>query len=123
MLKVLATEISARRGAGRVIAVSLVTLVCAVAIGACGSSSSTSSSNIPAEKTKLNTAHVARAIELSVLHQRHVNANVICPRSIPQEKGRHFVCIATVSAGKKPTTTPFAVTEQNDKGYVTYKGE
>lgn len=112
-----------RSGVRAVTAVLVPVIICALAIGACGSSSSTTSGNIPAEKIKLNTAHVAHAIEQSVLQQRHVHASVLCPKSVPQEKGHHFVCVATVTTGKKPTSTPFAVIVQNDKGYVTYKGE
>ncbi len=98
-----------------------VALVLAFAIStmlaACGSSTSSSSST--AAKVNLNTPHIELAIEKSILSQRHVHARVICPKIVPQEKGRNFTCIATV--GKN--TTPFAVTQQNNKGYVTYQAK
>jgi hypothetical protein len=92
-------------------------LMSAVAIGACGSSTSSSSST--SAKTNLNTPHIERAIELSIFSQRHVHAKVVCPKVVPQQKGHNFTCIATV--GK--TTTPFAVVQQNNGGYVTYHAE
>ncbi len=110
---------SLRRGrALRGVAAILLGLAIAVAFAACGSSS-TSSSSSTAAKVNLNTRHVERAIELSILKQRHVHAKVVCPRIVPQEKGHNFTCIATV--GKN--TTPFAVTQQNNSGYVTYQAK
>jgi hypothetical protein len=95
----------------------VVALATAATIGACGSSMSSSSST--AAKTDLNTLHIQRAIEQSILAQRHVHAKVVCPKVVPQEKGHNFTCIATV--GK--TTTPFAVIQRNDGGYVTYQAK
>lgn len=92
-------------------------LATAAIISSCGSSSSSSSST--SAKTNLNTPHVERAIERSILSERHVHARVVCPKVVPQEKGRNFTCIATV--GK--TTTPFAVVQQNNGGYVTYQAK
>jgi hypothetical protein len=93
-------------------------LALAAILGACGSSSSSSSSSTSA-KTNLNTLHVERAIRQSILNERHVHAKVVCPRVVPQEKGHNFTCIATV--GKN--TTPFAVVQQNNGGYVTYQAK
>ena len=76
--------------------------------------------------TNLNTARVAKSIEASVLSERHLTVKVICPTAVPQETGRTFICTATGHSTTKPstvTTTPFTVTIQNNKGYVTYKGE
>lgn len=89
-----------------------------MAMSACGSSTSSSSSSTSA-KTNLNTPHVERAIAQSILHERHVHATVVCPKAVPQEKGHNFTCIARV--GK--TTTPFAVVQQNNGGYVTYHAQ
>lgn len=110
--------VRARRGA----AVALTMLGCAGVIGACGSSDSSSSST-SARTIDLNTRHVAHAIEQSILIQRHVHAAVSCPAAIVQEKGKSFVCIATTHNGKGTSRTPFAVTQQNDRGYVTYRAE
>ncbi|MGA8363796.1 MAG: hypothetical protein WB709_04680 [Solirubrobacteraceae bacterium] len=101
------------RGATAVV----MALATAAIISSCGSSSSSSSST--AAKTNLNTPHVERAIERSILSERHVHATVICPKVVPQEKGHNFTCIARV--GKK--TTPFTVVQQNNSGYVTYQAK
>jgi hypothetical protein len=99
----------------------LATLVGAALLSACGSSSSSSSSaaKSQAPTTNLNTGHVALAIKQSIFSDRHIHAKVFCPKVVPQEKGRNFACIATT--GK--TKTPFAVTQTNDHGYVTYHAE
>jgi hypothetical protein len=113
------TVIEARRGA----IVAITALACAALLSACGSSSSSTSST-PA--TNLNTARVAQSIEQSVLTERHLHVTVTCPAAVPQEAGRTFVCTAVAHTTTKPpkvTKTPFTVTIQNDKGYVTYKGE
>jgi hypothetical protein len=102
------------RGSAAVVAA----LATVATLGACGSST-TSSSSSTAARTNLNTPHVERAIEQSILSERHVHAKVICPRVVPQQKGHDFTCIATV--GKTPT--PFAVVQQNNGGYVTYHAQ
>jgi len=94
----------------------------ALMLSACGSNSKSSSSG----KTKLDTARVARSIEQSIVTQRHLRAKVVCPTSVPQEKGRKFECVATTETVKRPVKvgkTPFVVTVQNANGYVTYEGK
>jgi hypothetical protein len=111
--------VSPRRGAS----VAATALACAVLVSACGSSSSNGSG---AATTNLNTAHVAVAIEQTVLEKRHLHSKVVCPASVPQEAGRTFECIASITAAKAPhavTSTPFLVTIQNSRGYVTYVGK
>jgi Domain of unknown function (DUF4333) len=106
----------ARRGPTAVI----VALAAAALISACGSASpSATTAEKPIPKAILNTKRIAGSIEQSILSERHIHAKVSCPAVVPQEKGRTFACIATV--GK--TKTPFTVEQQNDRGYVTYKGE
>ena len=110
-------------GASRVAGGSLAVLACAGLLAACGSSNSNSSGSA---KTKLNTARVARSIEQSILTQRHLRSRVVCPTSVPQEKGRTFECVATTETVKQPVKvgkTPFVVTVQNVNGYVTYEGK
>ncbi len=110
--------VSARRGA----ILSVAALACAALLGACGSSSSNTSSTA----TTLNTNRVAASIEQSILKERHIHATVTCPASVPQQKGRTFVCIASSHSTKTPSTvtkTPFKVTVETNKGYVTYVGE
>jgi hypothetical protein len=101
----------------------LAMLACTGLLSACGSSSSTSSTQA---KTNLNIVHVERSIEQSILSERHLKATVVCPTAVPQEKGKTFECVATTRAVKEPhgpVKTPFVVTVQTDKGYVTYVGK
>jgi hypothetical protein len=110
-----------RRGA----TASVTALACVALISACGSSS-TSSTSTTAAKTNLNTARVAVSIEQSILNERHLHSKVVCPTAVPQETGKTFECIATTTTTKPPIktiTTPFIVTIQNGKGYVTYVGK
>jgi len=109
--------------ASRVAGGSLTVLACAGLLAACGSSNSNSNGSA---KTNLNTARVAHSIEQSILTQRHLRAKVVCPTSVPQEKGRKFECVATTETVKSPVKvgkTPFVVTVQNANGYVTYEGK
>src|ERR1700680_4084045 len=113
---------SAARGlrAPRAATVAVTALACAALMSACGSSSTSSA------KTNLDTARVALSIEQTVLAKRHVHATVVCPSAVPQEAGRTFECVATTTATKPPhavVKTPFVVTIQNSKGYVTYVGK
>jgi Domain of unknown function (DUF4333) len=104
----------------RTFGVLVAVLLCALPLGACGSSSSKATS-----KTNLNTSRVARSIEQSILSQRKLKAKVTCPALVPQEAGRTFECQAVTRAARAPhkeTTTPFLVTVQNARGYVTYVG-
>ena len=106
------------RGAGA----SVTALACVALLSACGSSSSSTST----AKTNLNTARVALSIEQSILTERHLHSKVVCPTAVPQEAGKTFECIATTQTTKPPVksvTTPFVVTIQNSKGYVTYVGK
>jgi hypothetical protein len=106
-------------GAPRGAIVAATALACTALISACGSSSST-----PA-KTNVDTQRVALSIEQSILAKRHLHATVSCPPTVPAEKGKTFVCIATVPNAKNPSTvtkTPFTVTVQSSRGYVTYVG-
>src|ERR1700730_10389416 len=108
--------------APRVGTVALSALACAALISACGSSSSSSSTTA---KGKLDVAKVALSIEQTILTKRHLHAKVVCPAAVPQEAGRVFECVATTAAVKPPhalVKTPFHVTIQNSKGYVTYEG-
>jgi anti-sigma factor RsiW len=112
----------AARACDRVVAV-LTTLAVAAVLSACGSKSSTSST--PA-KVNVDTAKVARSIEQSILAQRHLASTVVCPVTVPAERGKTFECVATTHAAKKPHTplkTTFLVTVQNNRGGVTYVGK
>lgn len=113
----------ARAGRGGVLAVA--TLACAALISACGSSSPTSSTET-VSGTPVDTARVAASIEETVLKQRHIHVTVVCPTSVIAEKGKTFECIATSRAAKPPHAldkTPFVVTIETDRGYVTYVGK
>ena len=104
----------ARRGT----AVAAAAVACAALMSACGSSSSSSTAT-----TDVNTRQVAASIEQSILSKRHLHATVTCPAAVPQEKGKVFVCTATTHSGTTVNKTPFKVTVENNKGYVTYIGE
>ena len=109
-----------RRGA----TTAVTALACVALVSACGSSSTSSTSTVT--KTNLNTARVAVSIEQSILNERHLHSKVVCPTAVPQETGKTFECIATTTTTKPPIktlTTPFVVTIQNSKGYVTYVGK
>jgi hypothetical protein len=66
----------------------------------------------------LNIAKVQRAIESSILSQRHLKSTVHCPAQVLQQAGLAFACAATVN-GK---AYPFAVTQDNSSGHVRYLG-
>lgn len=67
----------------------------------------------------LNTETVERAIEQSILQQRHLRAQVTCPSGVHQQKGQSFNCTAFLARGGKTT---FRVTQTDDNGHVTYVG-
>jgi hypothetical protein len=67
----------------------------------------------------LNSAKVQTAITASILSQRHLRATVACPKQVIQQQGVTFTCTAIVG-GKQ---YPFAVTEVNGSGRVSYTGE
>jgi hypothetical protein len=108
-----------RRGA----TAAITAVACAALVSACGGSSSTSST--PATTT-VNTAQVAASIKETVLTKRHLHVTVVCPAAVPAEKAKTFECIATGHSATPPhalTKTPFLVTIQSNKGYVTYVGK
>ena len=116
------TTRAGRSAPHRAAGIALALLACGGLLAACGSSKSSTSKG----KTNLDTARVARSIEQSILTQRHLRSKVVCPTSVPQEKGRKFECVATTETVKRPVKvgkTPFVVTVQNDNGYVTYEGK
>lgn len=112
-------------GAGRARrAGSAIVLACALActglLGACGSSGGSTKT-----VKDLDVARVERAIERSILTQRHLKSTVQCPAKVLEQPGK-FACIATTYAPGKPhktTSTPFLVTIHNDEGYTTYVGK
>lgn len=95
-------------------------LTCVGLITACGASSSSGTST-----KSLDVARVERAIEHSIMSQRHLNSKVVCPAKVLQRPGK-FACIATTVSPKKPhkeIKTGFLVTIHNSRGYVTYVGK
>jgi len=92
-------------------------------MSACGSSKS---GETPGAKANVDTARVALSIEQTILSKRHLHSAVTCPAPMPAVPGNTFECIASVKAAKAPHTvskTPFLVTIQNARGYVTYVGK
>jgi hypothetical protein len=110
-----------RRGAIGAITV----LACAALASACGSSKGSTEGSGGA-KTNVDTAKVAASIEQTVLTKRGIHAKVTCPATVAAVPSATFECIATNRATKPPftvTKTPFLVTIQNARGYVTYVGK
>ena len=83
----------------------------ALLLAACGSGSSSTGSEF------LSTTQTKKAIEESILTQRHIHATVVCPTEVVREKGVTFQCVATTPNGAK---TVFHVVEANSRGYVEY---
>ena len=78
----------------------------AVAVGACGSSApsaSTKPTNLP------DIADVQRGIAQTIVKYDHVNAQVYCPRLVPQISGETFSCVG-VSTKPKVQTFIFQAT-------------
>jgi Domain of unknown function (DUF4333) len=67
----------------------------------------------------LGIDRVQRAIERSILQQRHVRATVACPPAVLQRAGITFTCEAAVGGRRYP----FSVTELDNAGHVHYVGE
>jgi hypothetical protein len=104
--------------------VATTALACAALMSACGSSKSSGGSS--AAKTNVDTPKVALSIEQTILAKRHLHSKVVCPGTVPAVPGQTFECIATTIAAKAPhtaTKTPFVVTIQTARGYVTYVGK
>ena len=111
--------VSLRRGA----IVAIAALSCAALVSACGSSKSSTESTA---KTNVDTAKVALSIEQTILAKRRLHAKVVCPAAVPAVTGATFECVATSTGTNPPhtvTKTPFVVTIQNPRGYVTYVGK
>jgi hypothetical protein len=72
----------------------------------------------PAPLSVLDTARVARAITISIRSQRRLQAHVVCPSGVLQQKGLVFTCTATV----RRHGYPFTVTEVDGNGHVRYVG-
>jgi Domain of unknown function (DUF4333) len=64
----------------------------------------------------LDTERVERAIEASILAQRHLASSVSCPDNVVQKTGVVFSCQATVSG----RVFSVVVTETDGNGHVTY---
>jgi hypothetical protein len=114
-----ARAVSLRRGA----IVTITAVACAALASACGSSKSSTESTAA---KNVNTAQVALSIEQTVLAKRHVHARVVCPAAVATVPGATFECVATSTATKPPHAvirSPFVVTIQNARGYVTYVGK
>jgi uncharacterized protein DUF4333 len=66
----------------------------------------------------IDPSRVEKAIEVSVAEQSHRLSIVVCPTGIKREKGKTFICVATLANGQK---YPFDVTQKDDKGNVRYE--
>ena len=68
----------------------------------------------------LNIEKVEHAIAASIAAQRHLKADVTCPKEVLQQSGITFTCTATVSGSTK--SYPFEVTQVGNNGRVKYVG-
>jgi len=68
----------------------------------------------------LNIEKVEHAIAASIAAQRHLKADVTCPKEVLQQSGITFTCKATVSGSTK--SYPFEVTQVGNNGRVKYVG-
>jgi hypothetical protein len=68
----------------------------------------------------LNIAKVQRAIEASILSQRHLRSTVSCPANVLQRAGLVFRC--TVAIDGQTRRYSFVVSELDDAGHVRYVG-
>jgi hypothetical protein len=66
----------------------------------------------------LDIAGVERAIEQSILSQRHLHAAVTCPAEVIQQAGVVFACTAMVNGQRYQ----FGVAELDGNGHVRYLG-
>jgi hypothetical protein len=95
-------------------------LLLALGLAACGSSAKRSAGTQSSQTRLLDTQKVALAIELSVLHQRDLHAQVFCPSRVPQLRGQSFTCLAYAP---KVMPAAFTVTQVNQAGDVQYSSE
>jgi hypothetical protein len=107
----------------RLVTAAITTLACAALVSACGSSSSSSEGTAP--KANVDTPKVALSIEQTILTKLHLKSKVVCPAPMPAVPGSTFECIATSTNPKTHavTKTPFVVTIQTPRGFVTYVGK
>jgi hypothetical protein len=106
--------------------IAIAALGCGGLLSACGSSKGSTETSGGGAKANVNTTKVAASIEQTILEKRHLHSTVVCPAAMPAEVGRTFECIATITSAKAPhatTKTPFVVTIQSPRGYVTYVGK
>ena len=99
-------------------------VLAAALLSACGSKSEPSTSSTA--KVNVDTPKVAKSIENTVLEKRHLHVKVLCPALVPAIPHQTFECVATTRSSKPPfteTKTPFVVTIQTARGYVTYEGK
>jgi hypothetical protein len=68
----------------------------------------------------LNVIKVQRAIEASIVRQKHVDATVVCPREVLQQAAVSFLCTATVRGSAR--RYDFSVKELDNSGHVRYLG-
>jgi hypothetical protein len=96
----------------------ITALACAALLSACGSSKSSTEA-----KAFVETGKVAKDIEHTIAAKQGLKARVLCPAPMPAVPGNTFECVASVEAAAAPhtvTKTPYIVTIQSSRGFVTY---
>ena len=66
----------------------------------------------------LDTRGTVIAIKNAIRRQRHLSSTITCPKTVLETAGLTFTCTAKTKKG----TTPFDVTEINDRGGVRFVG-
>jgi hypothetical protein len=92
---------------------------CAALLSACGSSNSSTES----AKAYVETGKVAKDIEHTIAAKQGLKARVLCPAPMTAVPGNTFECVASIEAAAAPhtvTKTPYIVTIQSSRGFVTY---
>jgi hypothetical protein len=92
--------------------------VAVIGLAGCGSAAKPVVT-VTAPSVILDTGAVERAIEQSILSQRHIRATASCPSGVLQRKGLTFPCLVTYPGGR----TTFIVTQLDDKGNVHYAAQ
>jgi len=98
-------------------------LAAALLLSACGGGSSSPSEESGTGKP-LDISRVEKAIEESVVNERHLHTTVVCP-AVEQRKGLTFTCYASGVVTKphghtESFKTPFTVEQVNGSGSVYY---
>ena len=66
----------------------------------------------------LDPTRIEKAIEVSIVQQRHALSIAVCPTGVARRAGMQFTCTATTANGRR---FRFLVTEKDNRGNVHYE--